>query len=177
MQIAVKDRQSLADIAVEYLGGVEGIFALAERNGISITARLEDGQTLDWELADTVDAQVQKTYAAQGIEPATDISAKETNALLRATARHIGGCIIPPRPWRDWLIVDEATQVKGWQLSGIGSQFDSGTHIRKDTAADTIEVNRIKKVQQQLSEGKDVTSESGQTLVRIFCNQFDDTFA
>lgn len=46
MQIAVKDRQSLADIAVEYLGGVEGIFALAERNGISITARLEDGQTL-----------------------------------------------------------------------------------------------------------------------------------
>lgn len=177
MQIAVKDRQSLADIAVEYLGGVEGIFALAERNGISITARLEDGQTLDWELADTVDAQVQKTYAAQGIEPATDISAKETNALLRATARHIGGSIIPPRPWRDWLIVDEAMQVKGWQLSGIGSQFDSGTHIRKDTAADTIEVNRIKKVQQQLSGGKDVTSESGQTLVRIFCNQFDDTFA
>lgn len=56
MQIAVKDRQSLADIAVEYLGGVEGIFALAERNGISITSRLEDGQTLDWELADTVDA-------------------------------------------------------------------------------------------------------------------------
>lgn len=90
MQIAVKDRQSLADIAVEYLGGVEGIFALAERNGISITARLEDGQTLDWELADTVDAQVQKTYAAQGIEPATDISAKETNALLQATARYIG---------------------------------------------------------------------------------------
>lgn len=176
MQIAVKDRQSLADIAVEYLGGVEGIFALAERNGISITARLEDGQTLDWELADTVDAQVQKTYAAQGIEPATDISAKETNVLLRATARYIGGCIIPPRPWRDWFIVDEATQVKGWQLSGIGSQFDSGTHIRKDTA-DTIEVNRIKKVQQQLSEGKDVTSESGQTLARIFCNQFDDTFA
>ena len=73
--------------------------------------------------------------------------------------------------------MDEATQVKDWQLSGIGSQFDSGTHIRKDTAADTIEVNRIKKVQQQLSEGKDVTSESGQTLVRIFCNQFDDTFA
>jgi hypothetical protein len=121
MQIAVKDRQSLADIAVEYLGGVEGIFALAERNGISITARLEDGQTLDWELADTVDAQVQKTYAAQGIEPATDISAKETNALLQATARYIGGCIIPPRPWRDWLIVDEATQVKGDAGKGLAA--------------------------------------------------------
>ena len=82
MQITVKDRQSLADIAVQYLGGVEGIFALAERNGISITAKLKDGQTLDWELADTVDATVQKTYAAQGIEPATDIPQKEMEALL-----------------------------------------------------------------------------------------------
>ena len=177
MQIAVKDRQSLADIAVEYLGGVEGIFALAERNGISITARLEDGQTLDWELADTVDATVQRIYAAQGIEPATDIPQKEMEALLTATKKYFAGCIIPRPPRRELTIVDEATAARGWTLSGIGSQFDSGTHIRKDTAADTIEVNRIKKVQQQLSEGKDVTSESGQTLVRIFCNQFDDTFA
>ena len=177
MQIAVKDRQSLADIAVEYLGGVEGIFALAERNGISITARLEDGQTLDWELADTVDAQVQKTYAAQGIEPATDISAKETNALLQATARYIGGCIIPPRPWRDWLIVDSATAAKGWTLPSLGTQFDNGTFERIDNTAGDIEVNRINKVKRQLSKGETVESESGQTLVRIFGNQFDDTFA
>lgn len=177
MQITVKDRQSLADIAVEYLGGVEGIFALAERNGISITARLEDGQTLDWELADTVDAQVQKKYAAQGIEPATDISGKEATVLLQATARYWNGCIIPRPPVRDWLIVDEATAAKGWTLPSIGSQFDSGTSIRKDTAADSIEVSRINKVKKQLSEGKDVENESGQTLARIFGNQFDDTFA
>ena len=170
MQITVKDRQSLADIAVQYLGGVEGIFALAERNGISITAKLEDGQTLDWELADTVDATVQRIYAAQGIEPATDIPQKEMEALLTATRKYFTGCIIPRPPRR------ELTIVQGWTLSGIGSQFDSGTSVQAEHE-DGIVVNRAKKVIKQLSEGKEVTSESGQTLARIFGNQFDDTFA
>lgn len=176
MQITVKDRQSLADIAVQYLGGVEGIFALAERNGISITAKLKDGQTLDWELADTVDATVQKTYAAQGIEPATDILQKEMEALLTATKKYFAGCIIPRPPRRELTIVDEVTAAKGWTLSGIGSQFDSGTYAQTERE-DGIVVNRAKKVIKQLSEGKEVTSESGQTLARIFGNQFDDTFA
>lgn len=176
MQITVKDRQSLADIAVQYLGGVEGIFALAERNGISITAKLKDGQTLDWELADTVDATVQKTYAAQGIEPATDIPQKEMEALLTATKKYFAGCIIPRPPRRELTIVDEVTAAKGWTLSGIGSQFDSGTYTQTERE-DGIVVNRVKKVIKQLSEGKEVTSESGQTLARIFGNQFDDTFA
>lgn len=176
MQITVKDRQSLADIAVQYLGGVEGIFALAERNGISITAKLEDGQTLDWELADTVDATVQRIYAAQGIEPATDIPQKEMEALLTATRKYFTGCIIPRPPRRELTIVDEATAARGWTLSGIGSQFDSGTYAQTERE-DGIVVNRAKKVIKQLSKGKEVTSESGQTLARIFGNQFDDTFA
>lgn len=171
MQITVKDRQSLADIAVQYLGGVEGIFALAERNGISITAKLEDGQTLDWELTDTVDATVQKTYAAQGIEPATDIPQKEMEALLTATKKYFAGCIIPRPPRRELTIVDEVTAAKGWTL-----EFDSGTYAQTERE-DGIVVNRVKKVIKQLSEGKEVTSESGQTLARIFGNQFDDTFA
>ena len=176
MQITVKDRQSLADIAAQYLGGVEGIFALAERNGISITAKLEDGQTLDWELADTVDATVQRIFAAQGIEPATDIPQKEMEALLTATKKYFAGCIIPRPPRRELTIVDEVTAAKGWTLSGIGSQFDSGTYAQTERE-DGIVVNRAKKVIKQLSEGKEVTSESGQTLARIFGNQFDDTFA
>ena len=176
MQITVKDRQSLADIAVQYLGGVEGIFALAERNGISVTAKLEDGQTLDWELADTVDATVQRIYAAQGIEPATDIPQKEMEALLTATKKYFAGCIIPRPPRRELTIVVEVTAAKGWTLSGIGSQFDSGTYAQTERE-DGIVVNRAKKVIKQLSEGKEVASESGQTLARIFGNQFDDTFA
>lgn len=175
MQITVKDRQSLADIAVQYLGGVEGIFALAERNGISITARLQDGQTLDWELADTVDATVQRLYATQGVEPATDISQKDMTTLLTATRRYFGGCVIPTLR-RDTLIVDAITASRGYTLESIGSQYDNGTSARVD-AGDSLGINRVKKVIQQLNEGKEVESESGQTLARIFGNQFDDTFA
>lgn len=177
MQITVKDRQSLADIAVQYLGGVEGIFALAERNGISITARLTDGQKLDWELTDTVDATVQRIYEAHGIEPATDISAAEANTLLAATKRYFNGCIMPPPPRRDLFVVDADTFVKGWQLSNIGSQFGNGTTVRQDASDVPFEMSSIKKVKQQLDKGEKVESESGQTLVRIFGNQFDDTFA
>lgn len=176
MQITVKDRQSVADIAVQCLGGVEGIFALAERNGISITERLEDGQTLDWELTDTVDAQVQKTYAAQGIEPATDISAQDMQALLKATARYFDGCIMPRRFTRVWSVADNETASKGWTLSGLGTELESGNYMEQ-TTEDTIVVNRVKKVKEQLAEGETVAQESGRTLVRIFGNQFDDTFA
>lgn len=82
MEVTVKDRQTMFDISVQCLGGVEGVFALAERNGVSITARLKDGMILTWDHTDVVNAIVQKTYADRGIMPATDIEAKEMQALL-----------------------------------------------------------------------------------------------
>ena len=97
-------------------------------------------------------------------------------ALLTATKKYFAGCIIPRPLRRELTIVDEVTAAKGWTLSGIGSQFDSGTYAQTERE-DGIVVNRAKKVIKQLSEGKEVTSESGQTLARIFGNQFDDTFA
>ena len=50
MELTVRDRQSLWDIAVQYLGGVEGVFLLAARNGIEVTSRLKDGQRLEWKM-------------------------------------------------------------------------------------------------------------------------------
>ena len=60
----------------------------------------------------------------------------------------------------------------GGMVTDLGG-FAAATFKREDG----IVVNRAKKVIKQLSEGKEVTSESGQTLARIFGNQFDDTFA
>ena len=57
MQVIVKDRQSLIDIAVQVLGGATGIFAVAERNNICITDRLREGPGLGWGLGDTGAAQ------------------------------------------------------------------------------------------------------------------------
>ena len=38
MQITVNDRQTLLDIAVIVLGSAAGVFALAQRNGLPVTA-------------------------------------------------------------------------------------------------------------------------------------------
>ena len=86
MDVIVKDRQTLLDVAVQCLGGVESVFALAVRNNKSITETLIDGERLVWEPSDVCDLKVQKEYSAKGILPATDIDIKEYEALLDATS-------------------------------------------------------------------------------------------
>lgn len=54
MEIKVKDRQSLIDIAIIALGSAEGVFSLVKRNGLSLTDTLTDGQVLEYEADDIV---------------------------------------------------------------------------------------------------------------------------
>ena len=58
MKIAVRDRQSLVDIALQACGSVEAVFAIAERNGLAITDDLVVGQTLTYETADIISSYV-----------------------------------------------------------------------------------------------------------------------
>lgn len=85
MQITVNDRQTLLDIAVIALGSAAGVFALAQRNGLPVTATLADGQTLNYELEDVVSPAVRSAYALRHICPATDIDPGEYKELLYAT--------------------------------------------------------------------------------------------
>lgn len=82
MEITVKDRQSLFDIAIQYLGSVEGVWLLAERNNISITDELEDGTILKYDSTDIIDTKVVERYAQERVSPATDIDDNELNTLL-----------------------------------------------------------------------------------------------
>ena len=82
MGITVKDRQSLFDIAIQYLGSIEGVWTLAERNNISITDELEDGTILKYDSADIIDTKVADHYERERLSPATDISEREINTLL-----------------------------------------------------------------------------------------------
>lgn len=82
MEITVKERQSLFDIALEYLGSVEGVLSLAKRNDISITDALCDGTILSYEASDVIDEKVVERYAMEHVSPATDISEREINTLL-----------------------------------------------------------------------------------------------
>lgn len=112
MQITVNDRQTLLDIAVIVLGSAAGVFALAQRNGLPVTATLADGQTLTYELEDVVSPAVRSAYALRRISPATDIDAAEYRELLYQTSTKRPTLT---RPWidpaGDALVVDKLDEV------------------------------------------------------------------
>lgn len=112
MQITVNDRQTLLDIAVIALGSAAGVFALAQRNGLPVTATLADGQTLTYELEDVVSPAVRSAYALRRISPATDIDAAEYRELLYQTGTKRPSGL---RPWidptDDALVLDKVDEV------------------------------------------------------------------
>lgn len=112
MQITVNDRQTLLDIAVITLGSAAGVFALAQRNGLPVTASLADGQTLTYELEDVVSPAVRSAYALRHICPATDIDPGEYKELLYQTGTKRPSAL---RPWidraDDALVVDKLDEV------------------------------------------------------------------
>lgn len=112
MQITVNDRQTLLDIAVIALGSAAGVFALAQRNGLPVTASLADGQTLNYELEDVVSPAVRSAYALRHICPATDIDPGEYKELLYQTGTKRPSIT---RPWidraDDALVLDKVDEV------------------------------------------------------------------
>lgn len=113
MELTAKDRQSLWDISVQYLGGVEGVFLLAARNGIGVTARLEDGQRLEWEVDDIVSPPIQSACSVRGITPATDIDERDYQELLAATSTKAAtaAAVAPEIATDDAVVVDKIKEV------------------------------------------------------------------
>lgn len=78
MKTTAKDRQTLLDIALRSGGHVETALTLAEANGLSLTARLEDG--LELTVPEPVtggDVRTVRLYRARGIDPATEASEED----------------------------------------------------------------------------------------------------
>jgi hypothetical protein len=147
MELTVRDRQSLWDIAVQYLGGVEGVFLLAARNGIEVTSRLKDGQRLEWENDDVISPSIQSACTVKGIIPATDIDEQDYKELLAATSTKAATAIA--------AVKEQPEQAE----------------------EDTIVIDKITEVIKDLQEGKPVESDGGQALTRIFEDEFDTVFA
>ncbi len=82
MKTTAREGQCLVDIALAATGSVEGVWALALRNDVSVTAELRNGMELTWLPDDVEDADVAARYRAEKIEPATDISARQLALLL-----------------------------------------------------------------------------------------------
>lgn len=128
MEVKAMDRQNLLDIAIQTLGGVEGIFLLAERNSLAITARLTDGQTISYESADTVNLKVQTAYSQRGLRPATEISTDDMNELLWATGTS-RPCILPPIKWTD-VGAEGVSLNKIWDTI---AKIESGEEVKSES--------------------------------------------
>jgi len=69
METTVLEGQSLLDIALQELGSLEGTYALAVLNGLSLTDSLAAGMLL--QLPDVVDKRIVNYYSERNIRPAT----------------------------------------------------------------------------------------------------------
>ncbi len=74
MKIQSKEGQCLVDIALAVTGATEGVWALALRNGVSVTGQMDCGTVIDYENEDVEDARTAERYTAEGICPATGVS-------------------------------------------------------------------------------------------------------
>ena len=88
MEVKVKDRQSLLDMAVQTAGSMEAAFGLAAANGVSLTDTLADGQVLDTVAAENADTV--RRYSVQGIQPATALSEEAMAALAQEGINFMG---------------------------------------------------------------------------------------
>lgn len=179
MIATVKDRQSLLDVAIQVLGSPTGVFVLAERNGISITDRLTDGQQLTYDLADIEDTRTADMIAARGICPATEIPPRDEKTLLARVAA------LPPRfeGLEPGHLVPLVPLVRPDILPNIGTMYDSGVTTLKPKAVGVTKAEEnvldktFNEAKKAAAKNEAPPSESGQAVTDIFSNQFNDTFA
>ena len=147
MEIIVKDRQTLLDIAIATFGSAAGVFASVRRNGISLTSALKDGQALTYEAADIIAPAIRDAYEVGGISPATDIDRTSYLRLLAATGS----------PFKS--------------IDGINAG------IPVDLPASTFESDPLEEALSDVVAGRPPKENTEIHLTRIFQNPFDDTFA
>ena len=73
MKIKVLSGQSLADIAIQVYGNAQGVFMLAQENGLGVTDELEPGQILSYSPDGVIDKGIVHHYVVKGIFPATAV--------------------------------------------------------------------------------------------------------
>lgn len=177
MKVTVKDRQSLLDVAIQVLGSAEGVFALAERNGISITDRLTDGQVLEYDLGDIEDTRTAELVAARGICPATEIPASDEKALLKRLQPWSYRPMQPP-PILPRLVRPEVMTTIGTMYdSGVKTETISPTLASDGTPEENVLEETINKAKEAAAKNDAPPSESGQAVTNIFSKQFNDVFA
>lgn len=134
MEITVKDRQTLLDLAIVALGSAAGVFAFVRRNGISLTAKLTDGQTLAYDAADIIAPTIRDTYDVRGLSPATDIDSREYLSLLIATGTSVKRYTQANKPMglpADTLQVDPLEEALADVIAGRPPKENTEIHLTR----------------------------------------------
>lgn len=85
MKVIVLSNQSLADLAIQVYGSVEGIVLLARENGLEITDMPEAGRQLKVSSENIIDKRIVQYYAGMKVYPATDSSGLMGNRIFDET--------------------------------------------------------------------------------------------
>lgn len=134
MEITVKDRQTLLDLAIVALGSAAGVFAFVRRNGISLTDKLTDGQTLAYDAADIIAPTIRDTYDVRGLSPATDIDSREYQSLLIATGTSVKRYTQANKPMglpADTLQVDPLEEALADVIAGRPPKENTEIHLTR----------------------------------------------
>lgn len=147
MEITVKDRQTLLDLAIAHLGSAAGVFALVRRNGIALTANLKDGQALTYEAAEIIAPAIREAFAVRGLSPATDIDRTDYLRLLRST-----GTVV---------------SISDWSKPGVSDSLPGNV----------LPIDPLEEAISDAAAGRPPKKNTQIHLTRIFQDTFDDTFA
>ena len=91
MLITAHDRQCLLDLALQAMGSVEAALTIAQQNDLPFTASLAEGTQLEVTphiLSTQRDVAVR--HAAEGVHPATDLSARDAVNLAQEGIEFMG---------------------------------------------------------------------------------------
>lgn len=80
MKCTVKDRQTVADIALQACGGVEAVWEICRLNDVALSAELPIGRVL--ELPAVVDGRVVDYYSVHRLTPATAVTTLPADDLM-----------------------------------------------------------------------------------------------
>lgn len=76
MKVRILSGQCLLDIAIQVYGSVDAVERLAEDNGLSVDARLDNGAELVIDPALVTDERIRRLFKSKGLRPATEYAAE-----------------------------------------------------------------------------------------------------
>ena len=80
MKYTVKDRQTVADIALQVCGSVEAVWEICRLNDVALSAELPVGRVL--ELPTVVDGRLVNYYSVHRLAPATAVTTLPADDLM-----------------------------------------------------------------------------------------------